>query len=177
MGAVKTMSNIPASERRATKIDFFDRAIGFKYYARYMDDSYVIHNSKEELRELLEELKVKYSELGLQINEKKTQIRRISKPVTFLKTIHILTNTGKIIRRKCKDTFKRERIKLKKFALKLLNWEITYKMVELQYMSWRGTICRNKGRMYKNHKQIARMDKFFNEFFILPFIRGDYARC
>ena len=161
-----------------SEIDNYIKIVrGFKYYARYMDDSYVIHNSKEELRELLEELKVKYSELGLQINEKKTQIRRISKPVTFLKTIHILTNTGKIIRRKCKDTFKRERIKLKKFALKLLNREMTYKMVELQYMSWRGTICRNKGRMYKNHKQIARMDKFFNEFFILPFIRGDYARC
>ena len=150
---------------------------GFKYYARYMDDSYVIHKDKEVLRELLEELKAKYAELGLQINDKKTQIRKISKPVVFLKTIYILTETGKVVKRKCKDTFKRERIKLKKFATKVLNKEMTYNMVKMQYLSWRGTIMRHKGRMYKNYKQVSRMDKLYNELFILPFIKGYYAGC
>ena len=150
---------------------------GFKYYARYMDDSYVIHESKEVLTQLLAELKQKYAELGLQINDKKTQIRKLSKPVIFLKTIHILTDTGKIIKRKCKDTFKRERVKLKKFAVKLDNHELTYKMIDTQYKSWRGTIKRNNGKMFKNHRQVARMDKLYNELFIEPFIRGDYARC
>lgn len=148
---------------------------GFKYYARYMDDSYIIHKDKNVLRELLKELKAKYEDLGLQINDKKTQICKISKPVVFLKTIHILTETGKVIRRKCKDTFKRERIKLKKFAIKILNHEMTYNMVRMQYLSWRGTIMRHKGRMFKNYKQISRMDKLYNELFILPFIRGCYA--
>lgn len=150
---------------------------GFKYYARYMDDSYVIHKDKEVLRELLEELKAKYAELGLQINDKKTQIRKISKPVVFLKTIYILTETGKVVKRKCKDTFKRERIKLKKFATKVLNKEMTYNMVKMQYLSWRGTIMRHNGRMYKNYKQDSRMDKLYNELFILPFIKGYYAGC
>lgn len=136
---------------------------GFKYYARYMDDSYIIHKDKNVLRELLKELKAKYEDLGLQINDKKTQICKISKPVVFLKTIHILTETGKVIRRKCKDTFKRERIKLKKFAIKILNHEMTYNMVRMQYLSWRGTIMRHKGRMFKNYKQISRMDKLYNE--------------
>lgn len=148
---------------------------GFKYYARYMDDSYIIHKDKNVLQELLKELKAKYEDLGLQINDKKTQICKISKPVVFLKTIHILTETGKVIRRKCKDTFKRERIKLKKFAIKILNHEMTYNMVRMQYLSWRGTIMRHKGRMFKNYKQISRMDKLYNELFILPFIRGCYA--
>lgn len=148
---------------------------GFKYYARYMDDSYIIHKDKNVLRELLKELKAKYEDLGLQINDKKTQICKISKPVVFLKTIHILTETGKVIRRKCKDTFKRERIKLKKFAIKILNHKMTYNMVRMQYLSWRGTIMRHKGRMFKNYKQISRMDKLYNELFILPFIRGCYA--
>ena len=150
---------------------------GFKYYARYMDDSYVIHKDKEVLRELLEELKAKYAELGLQINDKKTQIRKISKPVVFLKTIYILTETGKVVKRKCKDTFKRERIKLKKFATKVLNREMTYNMVKMQYLSWRGTIMCHNGRMYKNYKQVSRMDKLYNELFILPFIKGYYAGC
>ena len=150
---------------------------GFKYYARYMDDSYIIHEDKEVLTQLLLDLKQKYAELGLQINEKKTQIRKLNKPVAYLKTIHILTKTGKVIRRKCKDTFKRERIKLKKFAVKLDNQELTYKMIDTQYRSWRGTIKRNKGKMFKNHRQIARMDNLYNELFIEPFIRGNYARC
>ena len=53
-------------------------------------------------------------------------------------------------RRKCKDTFKRERVKLKKFAVKLDNHELTYKMIDTQYKSWRGTIKRNNGKMFKN---------------------------
>lgn len=149
----------------------------FKYYARYMDDSYIIHESKEVLAQLLNDLKQKYAELGLQINVKKTQIRRLSKPVIFLKTIHILTETGKVIRRKCKDTFKRERVKLKKFAVKLSNRELTYKMIDTQYRSWRGTIKRNNGKMFKNYRQVARMDKLYNELFIEPFKRSAYARC
>lgn len=161
-----------------SEIDNYIKIVkGFKYYARYMDDSYVIHKDKEVLRELLEELKAKYAELGLQINDKKTQIRKISKPVVFLKTIYILTETGKVVKRKCKDTFKRERIKLKKFATKVLNREMTYNMVKMQYLSWRGTIMRHKGRMYKNYKQVSRMDKLYNELFILPFIKGYYAGC
>lgn len=161
-----------------SEIDNYIKIVkGFKYYARYMDDSYVIHKDKEVLRELLEELKAKYAELGLQINDKKTQIRKISKPVAFLKTIFILTETGKVVKRKCKDTFKRERIKLKKFATKVLNREMTYNMVKMQYLSWRGTIMRHKGRMYKNYKQVSRMDKLYNELFILPFIKGYYAGC
>lgn len=161
-----------------SEIDNYIKIVkGFKYYARYMDDSYVIHKDKKVLRELLEELKAKYAELGLQINDKKTQIRKISKPVVFLKTIYILTETGKVVKRKCKDTFKRERIKLKKFATKVLNREMTYNMVKMQYLSWRGTIMRHKGRMYKNYKQVSRMDKLYNELFILPFIKGYYAGC
>ena len=82
-----------------------------------------------------------------------------------------------MVKRKCKDTFKRERIKLKKFATKVLNREMTYNMVKMQYLSWRGTIMRHNGRMYKNYKQVSRMDKLYNELFILPFIKGYYAGC
>ena len=160
------------------RIDNYIKIVrGFKYYARYMDDSYVIHKDKQVLKELLEELKILYKEIGLEVNEKKTQIFRIDKPITFLKTIYILTDTGKVIMRKHKDTFHRERIKLKKLKKKAEAGEITYKSIEEQYRSWRGTIMRKrkgtKKLMYKNQKQIASMDKLYNELFILPFIRGE----
>lgn len=160
------------------RIDNYIKIVrGFKYYARYMDDSYVIHKDKQVLKELLEELKILYKEIGLEVNEKKTQIFRIDIPVTFLKTNYILTDTGKVIMRKHKDTFHRERIKLKKLKKKAEAGEITYKSIEEQYRSWRGTIMRKrkgtKKLMYKNQKQIASMDKLYNELFILPFIRGE----
>ena len=157
---------------------------GFKYYARYMDDFYIIHKDKAVLKDLLEELKVKYKEVGLEINEKKTQINKLDKPITFLKTIYTLTDTGKVIMRKSNGTFKRERVKLKKFAHKLETREFTYPMIQNQYSSWRGTITRKRGKkknskpMFKNYRQVARMDKLYNELFIEPFIRSSYyAGC
>ena len=147
---------------------------GFKYYGRYMDDFYIIHEDRQALIDILDELKRRYKAVGLEINNKKTQISRLEKPITFLKTIFILTDTGKIIKRKCADTFKRERIKLKKFAHKLDAGDMPYKAIDNQYRSWRGNVSR-KG--YKNHRQVSRMDKLYNELYIEPFIEGSYARC
>ena len=147
---------------------------GFKYYGRYMDDFYIIHEDRQALIDILDELKRRYKAVGLEINNKKTQISRLEKPITFLKTIFILTDTGKIIKRKCADTFKRERIKLKKFAHKLDAGDMPYKAIDNQYRSWRGNVSR-KG--YKNHRQVSRMDKLYNELYIEPFIDGSYARC
>lgn len=147
---------------------------GFKYYGRYMDDFYIIHEDRQALIDILDELKRRYKAVGLEINNKKTQISRLEKPITFLKTIFILTDTGKIIKRKCADTFKRERIKLKKFAYKLDAGDMPYKAIDNQYRSWRGNASR-KG--YKNYRQVSRMDKLYNELYIEPFIEGSYARC
>lgn len=147
---------------------------GFKYYGRYMDDFYIIHEDRQALVDILDELKRRYKAVGLEINNKKTQISRLEKPITFLKTIFILTDTGKIIKRKCADTFKRERIKLKKFAYKLDAGDMPYKAIDNQYRSWRGNVSR-KG--YKNYRQVSRMDKLYNELYIEPFIEGSYARC
>lgn len=147
---------------------------GFKYYGRYMDDFYIIHEDRQALIDILDELKRRYKAVGLEINNKKTQISRLEKPITFLKTIFILTDTGKIIKRKCADTFKRERIKLKKFAYKLDAGDMPYKAIDNKYRSWRGNVSR-KG--YKNYRQVSRMDKLYNELYIEPFIDGSYARC
>ena len=140
------------------RIDNYIKIVrGIRFYARYMDDSYIIHPDKVLLKELLATLKDKYREVGLFINEKKTQIRRINKPVTFLKTVFILTESGKIIMYKCNDTFKRERRKLKKFFGK-----IPYEDVESQYKSWRGTVTR---KPYKNNRQVKHIDELYNQLY------------
>ena len=132
---------------------------GFKYYARYMDDSYVIYHDKSVLKELLAILKDKYRNLGLRISDTKTRILRLTKPMTYLKTIFILTETGKVIMRKCKDIFKRERKKLWKFA----ESDIPFLQIESQYRSWRGTVTRKN---YHNYRQVIRTDKLYTELFV-----------
>lgn len=56
----------------ANPIDHFIKdQQGCKYYGRYMDDSYVIHESREYLEGLLEELRKRYEDIGLELNQKR----------------------------------------------------------------------------------------------------------
>lgn len=155
------------------KIDNYIKIVkGMKYYGRYMDDLVVIHRDKQVLIELLDDIRRIAKEIGIFISENKTYIQSLTKPVRFLKTYYVLTETGKVVKWKHNGTFVRERRKLKKLNKKMHNGELTFKDIERQYRSWRGTVTR-KG--YKNHRQVCRMDKLYNELFIQPFIQGNYV--
>lgn len=133
---------------------------GCKYYARHMDDFYVIHHDKAFLKELLLGIKEIAAELGLTLNEKKTQICRINKGFVFLKQFIFLTDTGKIVRRPHKGNIVRERRKLKSFKKKLDDKEIELISIINQYKSWRGSI-----RKYAKAYTIKNMDNLFGELF------------
>lgn len=51
---------------------------GVKFYGRYMDDSYAIHESKEFLEELLQGIIAVAKELGITVNIRKTRICKLS---------------------------------------------------------------------------------------------------
>ena len=66
-------------------IDSFIKTVkGIKYYGRYMDDMFIISESKEELKNLLEEIKEQLAGLKLEINERKTHITKLSRGFTFM---------------------------------------------------------------------------------------------
>lgn len=140
-----------------------------KEYARYMDDSYLIHPSKEYLQECLTRITQKCDELGIIINTKKTQIVKLSHGFTYLKVRWIITPTGAVIKRPCKASVTRERRKLKKFRRMLDEGTITMDTIDQQYKSWKGdkTGCRHGDRVikYNCYYTIQRMDKLFNELF------------
>lgn len=133
---------------------------GMKYYGRYMDDTYIISNSKEELKQLLEDIIKICDKLGIFINRKKTQIFRLDKGFTFLKIRYRLTETGHLVRIPVKSGFVRERRKLKSFKKMLDDGKMTYREIEEQYKSWKGNIKR-----YDCHKALMNMDKLFAELF------------
>ncbi len=151
-----------------SRIDNYCKIVkGLKYYGRYMDDTYVIHESKEYLKQLLNEITKICNDYGIFINQKKTQIVKLTKTFTFLKTRYNLTATGKVIKRINKDSVTRERRKLKKFRKMLDEGRITYNEIQEQYNSWRGNL-----KYYSAYNVTKNMDKLFNELFIKPFIEG-----
>lgn len=127
-----------------------------RWFSRYMDDSYVIHHSKEFLINLLESLKVKFNELDIVLNTNKTKIVKLTRSFTFLKVQYFITKTHKLIEKPCRASITRERRKLKKLVRFLDQGLMTIQQLVQQYNSWRGHIIR-----MNSHKSVLSMDKLF----------------
>lgn len=80
-----------------------------------MDDSYLIHHSKEYLQYCLQEITRMCNEIGIKLNPNKTQIVKLTHQFTFLKTKYSITESGKILRRVSRTAVTRMRRKIKKF--------------------------------------------------------------
>lgn len=59
--------------------------LGVKHYVRYMDDGIILSNDKDYLRVIYAEMVKIADNLGLKFNEKKTQIVKMTKGITFMK--------------------------------------------------------------------------------------------
>lgn len=110
-----------------------------KYYGRYMDDWYIMNPSKEELKDIFENICKIADEYGIHINRKKTRIVKISSTYKFLQVKYSLTKDGKIIKRIDPERVTAMRRKLKKLAVKFLNGEIEYENIENMFRSWMGS--------------------------------------
>lgn len=132
-----------------------------KYYGRYMDDMFVISNSKEELRCLLEEIKEQLSKLHLEVNEKKTQITKLRHGFTYLQ-IKYNVDGNKIIKRPTREKITRERRRLKKFKKLYDEGKMTEDKIYNCYMSWRNGIKKDCNRC---ERTIQTMDKIYKELF------------
>lgn len=133
---------------------------GLEFYNRYMDDSYIIMESKEELLRYKELLFAEYRKIGIIPNEKKTQIVKLTRGFTFLKTKYFLTESGKVIRKADHDSIVRERRKLKKLKRFYDEGEMSLNKIEQSYMSWRGYILQKDA-----YRSVQSMDGLFYSLF------------
>lgn len=131
-----------------------------KSYGRYMDDSHIICETKQQAVELLDTLLVKYAEKGIIVNRKRTAIVKLSHGFTFLKTHFSLTKTGCIVCRPCRQSIVRQRRKLKKFKRFLDAGQMTMEHIRTSYMSWRGFIAHKNAR-----RTIQAMDALYHQLF------------
>ena len=129
-------------------------------YGRYMDDFYLIHESREYLAECLDQIRRMYEEIGIELNELKTKIVRLKDEFKFLKLKTRLTETGRVVMRPDRGTITRERRKLKKLRRKLDEGRITFADVKQAYASWQGHI-----KHYDSYRTMRNMDKLFKELF------------
>lgn len=112
---------------------------GQKFYGRYMDDWYIMSPSKEELLDILANIRIIAEEYGIHINDKKTRIVKISGTYKYLQVKYTLTASGKIIKRINQKRVTAMRRKIKKLAVKVKNDEILYENVENMFRGWMGS--------------------------------------
>lgn len=132
--------------------------LGIKYYARYMDDGYLIHESKRYLCHCLETIRKKCLTLGIVLNPKKTHIHKLKQGISFLKMRFILTVSGRVIRKLSRESITRMRRKLKSFGEKLLCGVMSKEDIALSYNSWRGHAQR-----CDSFKTLQNMDRLLKE--------------
>lgn len=152
----------------ANRLDHYVKDVcGIRGYGRYMDDGYVIHESKEKLQEILAGIRQVCAELEITLNEKKTHIVKLTHGFTFLKARIYLTDTGKVLKKIPKVSVTRERRKLKKFPPLYEAGIMTYEDIYTSWQSWRAY-----ARNFSAWRTIQTLGKLYDELFIRPWING-----
>ncbi len=85
-----------------------------KFYGRYMDDFILLSDSKEQLREIKKFIGEYLKARDMSLNHKKTQLFKITQPISFLGFDYILTSTGKVVMKMNRKTITREKRRVKK---------------------------------------------------------------
>ena len=137
--------------------------LGLNLSARYNDDSYFIHESRDYLKTCLAILAEKWTAMGIRLNWKKTQIIPLRR-FTFLKVRFETTDSGKVIMRPCRKSTTKQRRKLKAFRAAVDRGEMTLDDVRGSYESWRGYHHHMNG-----YRSMMNMDKlYFDLFGLVP---------
>lgn len=141
-----------------------------KMYGRYMDDGYLIHPSKEKLVECLHEIRRICDELDITLNQKKTQIVKLSHGFTWLKIRFYLTDTGKIVKKIYKRSITKMRRKLKKLKCKYENGEMQFKDVQATWQTWQAYALK-----FNSWHTIQNMRELYYQLFLKEMEGSRYA--
>jgi hypothetical protein len=141
---------------------YIKEKLRIKYYGRYMDDMYLIHESREYLKECLKIITELCAKLKITVSMKKTRIVKLKDGIDFPKGKYVLLEPGKILRLPGKDSSKRMRRKLKKFKTLVDAGETGRDDLRCAYQSWRG----NYRRRFNAYHRVRNMDRLYHNLFI-----------
>lgn len=144
-----------------TKLDNYIKIVrGIKFYGRYMDDFYIIHQDKEFLKDILLDIRRVAGELGLVLSDNKIQIQKLGTGFTFLKIKYLVTDSGKIVKRICGKNVTRHRRKLRKLKVKVSAGIVPFEDVYNMHKSWIGNLKR-----FNSHRTLLSVQNYFISLF------------
>ena len=129
---------------------------GVKEYARYSDDSYAIHESREFLEALRDDLTVIAQQIGITLNRKKTMIVKLSDYWRFLQMQYSLTETGRVIHKINPKRLTTRRRSMKKVARKGVMTPVDF---DNWHRSWFKSHYKNMSR-----KQRLNLDSLYSKY-------------
>lgn len=129
------------------------------YYGRYMDDFFIIAETKEELQEIKADIEEKLKAYGHKLN-KKTQIFPLAQGIDFLGFHTYLTQSGKVVRKIRQKSKNKQRRKLRKLKNYMISGKLTFDDACASYQSWRAHAMNGN-----SYYLILNMDKYFDELF------------
>lgn len=140
------------------QIDNYAKIVrGVKMYGRYMDDIYIIGETKEYVESVIQGIAEQAHSLGIFINERKTRIAKLSRTFKYLQVKYSLLDSGKVIKRISSKSVTREQRKLKAYKRLLDKGNIEYGAIEQAYKSWMGShVPIMSKKQVKNMKQLYR---------------------
>ena len=146
----------------ANRLDHYVKEVlRIRGYGRYMDDGYLIHPSKEYLQECVKHIQAICDELGITLNQKKTQIVKLSHGFTWLKIRFFLTETGKVVKKIYKRSVTRMRIKLKKLHRKLMAGKVEFPDIFATWQSWKSY-----AEKFNAYHTVQNMAELYTQLFI-----------
>ena len=139
---------------------FIKEQLHIEGYGRYMDDFYLIHESREYLINALNYIKSYMEARGMKLNGKKTKLIPLSHGIDFLGFRYHLTDSGKVVMKLSKRSVRHHKQKLHKMAKLWKDGKITYKACEEAHRCWKAHAKRGD-----TYYLIRKMDTLFKELF------------
>ena len=112
--------------------------VGLRGYGHYMDDYYMLVPPDRDPKEILRIFTEKAAEYGITISESKTRIVPFGKPFKFCKMKRIFDG-DRIIHRGSRDSLKRARRKIKKFARTEMKYSDIYTSLQSTFAYFERT--------------------------------------
>ena len=131
-----------------------------KGYGRYMDDFYLICESKDYLKECLSFIRNYVEERGMSLNEKKTKIVPLTQGIDWLGFKFYMTESGRVVQRLSQKSIIHHKRKLKKMRRLLTEGRIEFKACEDAHRGWKAHAKRGD-----TYYLMRKMDALFSELF------------
>ena len=143
-----------------TQVDTYAKVVrSCRYYGRYMDDIYILHHDRGFLLSVLDGIRRQAHALGLFISERKTHITPLRQGFTFCKIRYSFTASGRLLMRPVRETFARERRRLKTLYQLALCGKIGITDYKDLYHSWRSGWIR-----FDCHRSLVSLDKTYRRY-------------